>query len=474
MAFGRPSRISLRWKLTAALVATSGLTLLAAGVALVPQLQHRLTQDRLASLRQSARAERVTLSELSPADVRPRDPTVARLARGLQRRTGARVALLDGHGRVLADTDPDRRAPVTGALERAQDAVDARSGRTRSSVINGEAVVVRQLIVDGRRVTLILRKQLNDTKAAVAIVRRGLPLALAFAFAIALLAGVLLSYGLLRRLEHLRQGAQRLGEEGIDEPLQTDASTDEVGQVARALEAMRARLSADEHARQAFLSTASHELRTPVASLQGTLELLGEDLDGGEPDVAKARARAASATRQSRQLARLTTDLLDLSRLDGDIELRREPLELHELATSVVTEFDARAGEAGVAIELTRDGPKTWAAADAPAVARIVRVLLDNALNYGARRITLTVGTDAGRAWLRVSDDGPGVTVGERERIFGRFERGSAGQRSPGFGLGLPISRELARRMDGDLRVLDVQPGANFELTLPSVARPGG
>jgi len=103
-----------------------------------------------------------------------------------------------------------------------------------------------------------------------------------------------------------------------------------------------------------------------------------------------------------------------------------------------------------------------------------VRVLLDNALNYGARRITLTVGTDAGRAWLRVSDDGPGVTVGERERIFGRFERGSAGQRSPGFGLGLPISRELARRMDGDLRVLDVQPGANFELTLPSVARPGG
>ena len=473
MAFGRPSRISLRWKLTAALVATSGLTLLAAGVALVPQLQHRLTQDRLTALRQSARSERAALLELSPSDARPRGPAVERIARGLQRRTGARVAIFDRNGRALADTDPDRTAPGTGILERGQDVVFARSGHNQASLINGEAVVVRQENAEGRHFTLILRKQLNDTKAAVAIVRRGLPLALAFALAIALLAGIVLSYGLLRRLERLRQGAQRLGDEGIEQPLPTDASTDEVGQVARALEAMRARLSADEHARQAFLSTASHELRTPVASLQGTLELLGADLDGGEPDVARARKRAASATRQSRQLARLTTDLLDLSRLDGDIELRREPLELHELATSVATEFDARAGEVGIAIELAPEGPQTWALADAPAVARIVRVLLDNGLKYGAGRITVTVGTDAGRAWLRVSDDGPGIAASERERIFGRFERGLAGQRSPGFGLGLPISRELAQRMGGDLVVLDVQPGASFALTLPPVARPG-
>ncbi len=474
MAFGRPSRISLRWKLMAALVATSGLTLLAAGIALVPQLQHRLTEDRLSSLSQTARSERPALLELSPSDAQPNGAAVVRIARGLQRRTGARVALFDRSGRVLADTDPDRTAPGTGLLERGQDVVFARSGHNRASLINGEAVVVRQVTAEDDHYTLILRKQLNDTKAAVAIVRRGLPLALAIALAIALLAGAALSYGLLRRLERLRQEAHRLGEEGIDEPLPTDASTDEVGQVGRALEEMRARLSADEQARQAFLSTASHELRTPVASLQGTLELLGEDLDGGEPDVAKARERAAAATRQSRQLARLTTDLLDLSRLDGDIELRREPLELHELATSVVTEFDARAAEAGVAIELTADGPKTWALADAPAVARIVRVLLDNALSYGAGRITVTHGTDAGRAWLRVSDDGPGVTDAERERIFGRFERGAAGQGSPGFGLGLPISRELARRMDGDLVVLDVRPGASFALSLPSVARPGG
>ncbi|HVP01368.1 MAG TPA: HAMP domain-containing sensor histidine kinase [Solirubrobacteraceae bacterium] len=474
MAFGRPSSVSLRWKLLAALVATSGLTLLAAGFALVPQLQHRLTQDRLTALRQAARSQRASLAELGPAELRPGTPQVARFARRLQRSTGARVALFTRTGRALVDTDPDRRAPVTGQLERGQDAVLARQGASRASVINGEAVVVRQESAEGGVYTLVLRKQLNDTRAALGIVRRGLPLALAIALAIAIIAGLALSYGLVRRLERLRQGAQRLGDEGIDEPLPTDSSTDEVGQVARALETMRARLSADEHARQAFLSTASHELRTPVASLQGTLELLDENLAGEHPDLATARRRAAAATRQSRQLARLTTDLLDLSRLDGEIRLRREPLELLELATAVASEFEARASEAGVAIEVDRGGPRTWALADAPAVARIVRVLLDNALRYGAERATVTIGTDAGRAWLLVSDDGPGVADAERERIFGRFERGEAGQSSPGFGLGLAISRELARRMDGELALLAVRPGSSFELTLPSIARPVG
>jgi len=233
-----------------------------------------------------------------------------------------------------------------------QDIALARSDTRLASIIDGQAVVVRQERIRGRRYTPTLRKQLNDTKAAVAIVRSGLPLATAFALVIALLVGIALSYSLLRRLERLRQGARRLGEEGIDHPLPPDTSPDEVGQVARALEAMRAQLSADERGRQAFLSTASHELRTPVASLQGTLELLEENLGAASPDLEAARTRAAAATRQSKQLAQLTTDLLDLSRLDGEIVMRDEPLELRELTTSVVSEFEGRAAECGATLEI--------------------------------------------------------------------------------------------------------------------------
>jgi len=474
MSEARRPRAILRWKLVAALVAVSGLSLLAAVVAFVPQLDHRLTQDRLIALRQSARSEAASLDELSSQELRPGSPELVRLLRDLERRTQARAALYDDRGRVLADTDPDLTAPGTALLQQQRDMGLARAGSRIAAIVDGQAVVVRQQRIHRRRYTLTLRKPLDDTKAAVAIVRGGLPLATAVALLIALIVGIALSFGLLRRLERLRQGARRLGEEGVDRPLVPDTSPDEVGQVARALEAMRARLSADEQARQAFLSTASHELRTPVASLQGTLELLEESLGGDAPDVADARARVASATRQSRQLAQLTTDLLDLSRLDSEIVLRSEPLELRELTTSVASEFEARATECGATLDVDGGARPVWALADAPAVARIVRILLDNALRYaGHGRLVVASGSDAGHVWVRVSDEGPGVDPLERERIFGRFERGQEGQTRPGFGLGLPIGRALAQRMGGDLLLLDVVPGAAFELQLPAAEGPG-
>ena len=91
---------------------------------------------------------------------------------------------------------------------------------------------------------------------------------------------------------------------------------------------MRARLQAEERSRQAFLGTASHELRTPLALLQATVELMDEALAAPVPDIENARRGAATAGRQTRRLARLATDLLDLSRLDGEVALRREPIDL--------------------------------------------------------------------------------------------------------------------------------------------------
>jgi signal transduction histidine kinase len=230
---------------------------------------------------------------------------------------------------------------------------------------------------------------------------------------------------------------------------------------------MRSRLRAEERSRQAFLGTASHELRTPLALLQATVELMDEALAAPVPDVESARRGAATAGRQTRRLARLATDLLDLSRLDGDVALRREPLDLREVTAALHAEFDARAREVGVALEL--DGAAAWARADEPAVARILGILLDNALRYGAAGglVTTTVGAEGDHAVVRVADRGAGLAPGEHMRVFGRFERGAAGERTPGFGLGLAIGRELARRMGGDLRAVPASPGACLELTLP-------
>ena len=108
---------------------------------------------------------------------------------------------------------------------------------------------------------------------------------------------------------------------------------------------MQRELRRQEAARRSFVATASHELRTPLTSLQGTIELLEEDLRAGRLDQEEPGGRCAGAQRELRRLARLASELLDLSRLDADVSLREEPVELGELCRAVAAEFELRAAE---------------------------------------------------------------------------------------------------------------------------------
>jgi signal transduction histidine kinase len=462
----RLTGMGLRWKLVLALVATSGVTLAAAMLAIVHPLERRLAEDQLRELRQVAHTTRVAVDALPSSDLRRGSVPLRQLARSIERRTGAHIAIYDAQGAPLEDPD-------AASLRDARNSALHREGQVREGVI-GDAVIAT-VPADGPqgRMTIILRKPLRDQIAAVSVVRGALPVAAAVGLIVSLLLAAALSLRLLRRLERLRQGARRLAQGGIYEPLPEDTTADEVGDLARALEAMRLWLGEEERSRQAFLSTASHELRTPIASLQGTLELLEEDLT--VTGSAAARKRAASALRQSRRLANLASDLLDLSRVDGGVVLRREPVDLHDLGLAMVAECEDDAQAAGVHVHVLPPQGAPWAMADPMAVARIVRLLLDNALRYGASggEVTIVTEGDATRATVRVSDRGPGIAPEERERIFGRFERGSAGVERPGFGLGLPIARGLARLMGGDVRALDSAAGACIEIELPASPVPG-
>ena len=124
---------------------------------------------------------------------------------------------------------------------------------------------------------------------------------------------------------------------------------------------MQEELRRQEAARRSFVSTASHELRTPLTMLQGTMELLDEDLRDGV-DLEDAQEQVASARRELRRLSVLASELLDLSRLDADVQLRSEPVELGEIARAVAAEFALRAGERGIELEVDSPGP-CWAAA---------------------------------------------------------------------------------------------------------------
>ena len=273
--------------------------------------------------------------------------------------------------------------------------------------------------------------------------------------AVAVLLAIALSSTLLRRLGRLRAIALRITREGPDAPTPRDDRRDEVGDLARALTRMQEELRRQETARRAFVSTASHELRTPLTMLQGTMELLEEDIRSGRLDELEALRQVADARTQLNRLSALSGELLDLSRLDAAVPLRSEPVELGEIVRAVAAEFELRARERSTSVSsILPDGP-CWGRGDPDAVARVVRILLDNALRYGPRGapVRIEAYSRAGRAVITVADQGAGIPPEERDRIFERFHRGTAAGSAGGFGLGLAIGRELARRMGGELDV---------------------
>jgi signal transduction histidine kinase len=325
----------------------------------------------------------------------------------------------------------------------------------------------------GSRYVLAVLKPINDIKSALQVVRKWFLYAAAAGLLLTILIGIPLSATLVRRLRQLRQSAVQLA---LGEPvtMPVDRARDEVGDLARTFELMQRQLRQQEEARRAFVATASHELRTPLTSLDGMLELLHDDLTEEHPDLPDARSLLERARVQSRRLGRLAADLLDLSRLDAAVALRSEPIELGEMSRAVMAEFELGTSERGVYCELDDGAGPVWALGDPGSVARIIRILLDNAVRATPPGFEIRVQVRGGDdVMLSVCDTGPGIPSDERELIFERFQRGRQTGGEAGFGLGLAIGRELAERMGGEL-VLDegYSPGAKFTLRLPAAEAP--
>ncbi|HEY3189544.1 MAG TPA: HAMP domain-containing sensor histidine kinase, partial [Solirubrobacteraceae bacterium] len=399
--------------------------------------------------------------------MRPGSPRLRRVAAELGRRAQARVAVLDAQGHRLFDTDPDQGPAVADALAALHSSRPIR--RIVPGGAFGEAQVAARVKAGHRAYVVALRKRLNDIGSTENAVVSALTRAALVGLAAAILLGVGFATAMLRRLRRLRDAAIRFGGPDGDPEPEIDDRDDELGDLSRAFADMQARLARQEELRRAFVATASHELRTPLMSLSGMLELAGEDLSRHPPDVEEARRQLAGAREQSERMSRLATDLLDISRLDAQLELRREPVELGELGRAVIAELDNRAQRAGVDLMLDAHD-SCWAAADPSATARVVRILLDNALRYApaGTAITVGIGGQNGAAALSVADRGPGIAPDERQHVFERFTRGGDATQEGGFGLGLAIGRELAERMDGSLALVDCDAGATFLLTLPA------
>jgi signal transduction histidine kinase len=425
-------------------------------IALVPTLQRRLEDGKLARLVQSAEAVR-------------RDATAAGVDQDLvddaARTANARVvyftAPLGGGGQeaLIPQYDSQHLRPDSDVVDDSIAIRAASSGRLARGVVRRAGESFAEVAVPDRNGdVLLLTSSLHDVEANVALVRERVVWAGLVALGVSLLVGLAAAFAFGRRVRRLERAAERIASGDFGEAV-IDRGRDELGELAAAFDRMRLQLAQLDDARRSFIAHASHELRTPIFSLGGFLELLRDE----ELDETTRDEFLGTMTEQVERLAKLAGDLLDLSRIDaGQLRPEEEDVELGTLAGVLRDEFSVLAQRHDHELDVdVRDAG--IARADAERVLQIGRALVSNALLHTPPGTPVRI--VARDAAILVEDEGPGIPEDEWERVFVRFTRLDGG-RASGTGLGLAIARELAELMGGRL-VLESSPGATvFRLEL--------
>lgn len=266
----------------------------------------------------------------------------------------------------------------------------------------------------------------------------------------------------LRPVERMRAEVAEITERALYRRVPEPGTGDEVARLARTMNSMLDRIEAGADRQRRFVGDASHELRSPLASLKAQLEVAL-----AHPQGADWRATGTDALAEVERMERLVDDLLTLARSDaGTLSPRSVPVDLDELVLEEAARVELRGR---VRVDRSRvSGGRV--VGDPDHLRRIVRNLLDNAERHAETTVTVELnGTDSA-VRLVVADDGPGIAPADRERVFERFTRldDARGRDAGGSGLGLSITRDLVLAHGGDIQVAPSPRGARFEVTLPS------
>lgn len=223
-------------------------------------------------------------------------------------------------------------------------------------------------------------------------------------------------------------------------------------------------------ARDEFVAIATHELRTPLSALNLQLASLRRAVERGTPPTPERLGHSLdTALRQTQRLEQLVSHLFDVSRIStGRLELEREEVDLTAMAQRLATRFEETLAQVRSAAVVHAQGPVV-ARVDRLRVEQVLMNLLSNAMKYApGQPVELSVEARDGEATVSVQDAGPGIPPDMQARIFERFQRASGEHSRSSLGLGLYISRQIARAHGGDLTVESTPGhGARFTLRLP-------
>ncbi len=397
-----------------------------------------------------------------------------RLAEAAQRADAAfdiRVAMFDAQGSLIVDSRADQsaafpawddlRRPLRPNLPSYRDAAGVQWLYVLSPMESGN-----YLLVAVQRPRLPLGMLWRDEFASLFL--RILGMALALSLLMALWVGRWIE----RPLQRLAEAAQALpaaltGGEFHPIPLQGPR---EVRAMAAAFNDMAGRLQASQRAQRDLIANVSHDLKTPLTSIQGFAQAI---LDGAADDPAARQQAAQVIYSEAGRMHRMALDLLDLARMDaGTFSFERAPLALDDLLRDVTQKLAPQARQAGVALSYT-GGPLGSITGDADRLAQVFSNLVDNALKFTPAGGQVQLSARRSGAWVeaQVEDSGPGLAPDELERIFERFYQAdkarSGGRR--GAGLGLAIARQIVQAHGGSLQAANRAgaPGCVFTVRLP-------
>ncbi|MET0406465.1 MAG: HAMP domain-containing sensor histidine kinase [Cystobacter sp.] len=486
-----PARLALPSRLTAALGSLPARLLLAflvptllflacAGTA-VYALARGILEDELGtSLSAIAAATATQVSGERMLTIEPGDDTtgtrtwrnLVRLLTDVRAASGVRrLYVVDTRGQVRADVGGG--LPVgTEVPELARDRLElarAFSGQRSASQVlfqgsdgllykTGYAPVLRE----GTVVGAVAVEGSAAFFGPLARLSRGFAAASTVALGVLALVALVTARGLARPLRRLMDSALRIGRGDLTTPVPAEP-TREIGVLARELEVMRGALESRDRQLKLMLAGVAHEVRNPLGGISLFSGLLSEDLKAGA--LAEASSHVGRIQHEVDYLQRIVEDFLAFAR---EQPLSRASVEapalLHEARGLLVSDAEARRVEVQVKAEealLDADGSLLTAA-----VVNLVKNAVQASPEGGRVRVT---GRGEGPLYtIRVEDSGAGVPEAERERIFEPFFT----TRQKGTGLGLPLSRKIARAHGGDLRLLPASGPTCFELTLPRATPP--
>lgn len=373
----------------------------------------------------------------------------------------------DASPRVLDDLDDDIAQLVDSAgavIATSEEAEGVRlpvSDSPQTVSIDGESVLVVSTEVDDE-LTLLLGVSIEDDTETLGTVATLLVIAVPLVIALVGITTWLVVGRALRPVTRIRQEVDGITAERLHQRVPVPDSGDEIADLATTMNGMLDRLDTSAQAQRRFVSDASHELRSPLATIRQHAELAQS-----HPEVTSVSELAGIVHEEGLRLQGLVDALLLLTRLDEGSGRMLEPVDLDDLAFAEAT----RLRQAGHDV----DGSGIGAArvmGDPRLLGQLVRNLADNAARHATAKIALTVTQHDGRAVLCVEDDGAGIAPADRERVFERFVRldEARAREAGGSGLGLAIAHGIATSSSGTISIDESRwGGARFVVVLPSV-----